>query len=328
MRDYLIRRLLLMIPTLFFVTLIIFVSIRFIPGSTIDIMAAEMSGASGEEIDQDALKRALGLDVPVHVQYVRWLGLWPGKEGTFNGIFQGNLGTSLWKKTSVLSLIKPRLPVSFELGAIGLLIGLLLALPIGIYSAMRQDTWGDYVGRTASILFISLPTFWVGTMVITYPSIWWGFAPSMALIAFSDDPMGNLAQFISPAFILGMYASGSMMRMTRTMMLEVLRQDYIRTAWSKGLTEGTVIVRHAVKNALIPVVTLLGIMVPILVGGTVVMETIFSLPGMGLLMIESLSRRDYIILSGLNLVIAVFVLFVNLIVDLTYTYLDPRVKYK
>jgi peptide/nickel transport system permease protein len=328
MRAYMIRRVLLIIPTLFVVTLIVFFSVRFVPGSTIDLMTASMADSSGEAVDRESLEKALGFDVPVYVQYGRWLGFLPNKDGRFKGILQGHLGISLWKNSPVLSEIKPRLPVSLELGALGLLIGLILALPIGIYSAIRQDTGGDYVGRTISILFISLPTFWIGTMVVTYPSIWWGWSPPITLIPFREDPWGNLRQFALPAFILGMYTSGSLMRMTRTMMLEVLRQDYIRTAWSKGLKEGKVITRHAVKNALIPVITLLGIMVPILVGGTVILETIFTLPGMGTLLIECLNRRDYPILCGLNIVIAVFVLFVNLLVDLTYSYLDPRVQYK
>ena len=328
MRAYTIRRVLLIFPTLFVVTLIVFFSVRIIPGSTIDLMVAEMSGATGEPIDRAALEEALGLDVSIHVQYGRWLGLWPLEDGSFHGILQGHLGISLWKNSLVLSEIKPKLPVSIEFGALGLTIGLIVALPIGIFSAIRQDTGSDYVGRTISILFISMPTFWVGTMVVIYPSIWWGWSPPIELIKFRDDPLGNLAQFAVPAFILGMYTSGSLMRMTRTMMLEVLRQDYIRTAWSKGLTEGTVIGRHAVKNALIPVITLLGIMVPVLVGGTVILETIFSLPGMGRLLIDCLNRRDYTILSGLNIIIASFVLLINLLVDLTYAHLDPRVQYK
>jgi peptide/nickel transport system permease protein len=323
-----IRRLLLIIPTLFVVTLIVFFSVRFVPGSTIDLMIAEMADSSGDAVDREELTKALGFDVPIHVQYARWLGLWPDIDGKFQGIVQGHLGTSLWKNSSVLSEIKPRLPVSLELGVLALLISLIIGLPIGIFSAIRQDTLGDYGGRTISILFLSLPTFWIGTMVVTYPSIWWGWSPPVTLIPFREDPWGNLRQFALPAFVLGMASSGAMMRMTRTMMLEVLRQDYVRTAWSKGLTERTVITRHAVKNALLPVIPLLGLMVPILVGGTVITETIFTLPGMGTLMIECLNRRDYPILSGLNIVIAGFVLFVNLIIDLTYAHLDPRVQYK
>ena len=328
MRAYILRRLLLIIPTFFVVTLVVFLSVRFIPGSTIDLIVAEMAMSSRVEIDRDAVAETLGLDVPAYVQYGRWVGMWPQKDGSFQGLLQGHLGMSLWRNRSVISEIKPTLPISFELGILGLLMGLVMALPIGIYSAIRQDTGWDYLCRTISIVFISVPTFWIGTMVVIYPSIWWEWSPPMELVRFRDDPVANLSQFALPAFILGMYTSGSLMRMTRTMMLEVLRQDYVRTAWSKGLTERTVILRHAVKNAFIPVVSLLGIMMPILVGGTVILEQIFSLPGMGRLLIEALSHRDYPILSGINVVIAVFVLFVNLVVDLTYAHLDPRVQYK
>ncbi|MBI2830131.1 MAG: ABC transporter permease, partial [Chloroflexi bacterium] len=191
----------------------------------------------------------------------------------------------------------------------------------------RQDTWGDYTGRTFAILNLSLPTFWTGTMVVIYPSIWWGWSPPIEFIPFFSDPLANLAQFIIPAFIMGMYTSGIEMRMTRTMMLEVLRQDYIRTAWAKGLNERVIIFRHAMKNAMIPVVTLIGLSLPGLIAGAVVIETIFSLPGMGRMMVEALNRRDYTIVSGVNFVVASAVLVINLGIDLTYAYLDPRVRY-
>ena len=329
MRGYAMRRLLFAVPTFLVVTAIVFLAIRFIPGSTVDLMVAEMSEVgTSDNIDREAIESALGLDMPIHIQYGRWLGILPQEEGSFSGLLQGDLGDSLWSGSTVISEIIPRIPVSLELGLFGLLIGLTLALPIGVYSAIRQDTIGDYIARTIAILFISLPTFWVGTMVIIYPSVWWGVSPSMELISFFDDPVGNLAQFALPAFILGMYMSGSTMRMTRTMMLEVLRQDYTRTAWSKGLTERRVILAHTLKNALIPVVTLVGIMVPLLVGGTVVLEQIFSLPGMGRVLIGALTLRDYPIISGLNVILASVVLMVNLVVDLTYAYLDPRIKYE
>jgi len=203
-----------------------------------------------------------------------------------------------------------------------------VALPIGIWSAIRQDTWGDYAGRTFAILAISLPGFWLATMVIVYPSIWWGWSPSMEYIPFTKDPMGNFIQFIIPAVILGLVFSGGTMRMIRTMMLEVLRQDYIRTAWSKGLNERTVIMRHALKNALIPVVTIVGAQLPILVGGAVVEEQIFALPGVGRYLIDAINRRDYPIISGVNLIIATVILFSNLLIDLIYAWLDPRIQYQ
>jgi peptide/nickel transport system permease protein len=218
--------------------------------------------------------------------------------------------------------------VSFELGLLALIIGQLIALPIGIYSAVRQDTVGDYIGRSFAIFCIAVPSFWLGTMAVVFPAKYWGWAPPIEYVPFFEDPLNNLKQFIVPSVILGMVMSGTTMRMTRTMMLEVLRQDYIRTAWSKGLRERIVIFRHALKNAFIPVVTIVGMRLPLLIGGSAVLESIFALPGVGRLIIEVISNRDYPILSGINLIMATVVLLMNLIVDITYAYLDPRVHYR
>jgi len=329
MRPYVIRRLLLMIPTLFLVAILVFLTVRFIPGSVIDLMVAEMSqeASLGQQISADYIKESLGLDQPIHIQFLRWLGVMPQKDGKVSGVIEGNLGASLWSGRRITTELGAKIPISLELGVLAILSGLLIALPIGIYSAIRQDTWGDYAGRTFAILAISLPGFWLCTMVIVYPSIWWGWSPAMEYIPFTKDPMGNFIQFIIPAVILGLVFSGGTMRMIRTMMLEVLRQDYIRTAWSKGLNERTVIFRHALKNALIPVVTIVGAQLPILIGGAVVEEQIFALPGVGRYLIDAINRRDYPIISGVNLVIATFILICNLLIDLTYAWLDPRVTY-
>ena len=209
-----------------------------------------------------------------------------------------------------------------------IVIGLLIALPVGIYSAIRQDTAADYLGRTAAVLGLATPNFWLALMVMIYPAIWWGWSPPMEWVPFPEDPLGNLGVLIIPSLILGTAMSASTMRMTRTMMLEVLRQDYIRTAWSKGLRERVVVVRHATKNALIPVVTLIGMSLPILVGGSVIIENIFNLPGLGRLMVVALNNRDYPVVSGINLFFATVVIGVNLTIDLMYPLLDPRVRYK
>ncbi|MBA7695532.1 Dipeptide transport system permease protein DppB [subsurface metagenome] len=249
MQAYIIRRLLLIIPTLFLVTLIVFFSVRFIPGDVIDLMIAEMMGEEATvadiELMEADLRHKLGLDVPVHVQYGRWVGIVPQVDGSFQGILQGNLGVSLWRQTSVTEALFQRLPVSLEVGLFALVTALLVALPIGVYSAIRQDTMGDYSGRTFAIIALSIPNFWLGTMVVVFPSIWWSWSPPMILIPFDENPIGNLGQFLLPGIIMGMHMSGTTMRITRTMMLEVLRQDYIRTAWSKGLSERTIVVRHA-----------------------------------------------------------------------------------
>jgi peptide/nickel transport system permease protein len=208
-----------------------------------------------------------------------------------------------------------------------IIFGLLIAIPIGVYSAIRQDTPGDYIGRTISILGIAIPNFWLGTIVVVYPAIWWGWSPPLELVSLREDPITNLKVFLLPSIVLGFALSGVTMRMMRAMMLEVLRQDYIRTAWAKGLKEKVIIIRHALKNALIPVVTLVGLQVPILIGGTVVVEQIFTLPGMGNLMLDAITQRDYPIISGLMLILGSTVLVNNLMVDLSYGLLDPRVRY-
>ena len=317
MRGYIIRRVLLIIPTLFIVTVLVFLSVRFIPGDVIDVIQSQLNYLNAQ-LDREAIEEMLGLDVPVYVQYGRWIG---------GILLHGTLGTPLLGGSSVEKEILARLPVTIELGVMALVIGILIALPVGIYSAVRQDTVADYAGRTAAVIGLATPNFWLAIMVMIYPALWWGWAPPMQLIRFSDDPLGNLGMFLIPSLILGTGMSAATMRMTRTMVLEVLRQDYIRTAWSKGLQEKVVIVRHAVKNAVIPVVTLIGMQLPILVGGSVIMENIFNLPGLGRLLLEGLDSRDYPTVSGVNLVFATGVLGINLLIDLLYPFLDPRVRY-
>ncbi len=331
MRDYIIRRLLLTIPTLIIVSLIVFFTLRLIPGDIIDLMAAGMGGESGGAIgviDRDAIEATLGLNVPMVTQYGRWIGVIPGADGSFSGILQGNLGTSLWKKVPVLTNINSVWPITLELSILALIVAQLIALPIGVYSAMRQNTAGDYIARSFAIGLLAIPGFWLATMVIVFPSIWWGYSPSIEIIPFIKDPIGNLKMFLIPAVILGAHMAGLTMRMTRTMMLEVLRQDYIKTAWAKGLKERIVIMRHALKNALIPIITIIGIQVPVLIGGTVIIENIFNLPGMSRLIIESTFRRDYPIVSGALLFFGGAIVLINLVVDLAYAYLDSRIRYK
>ena len=335
MRAYIIRRLLLIIPTLLLLSILVFLSVRFIPGDVIDVMVAEMDGwhAAGADIDRESLERMLGLDVPVYVQYGRWIGVlptpdWITKESHFNGILQGTLGQSLiGGQRPIEEQILAKFPVTIELGVLAILVGLVIALPVGIYSAIRQDTATDYVGRTAAVIGLATPNFWLAIMVTLYPAIWWGWSPSVEYIRLVEDPLGNLGMFIIPSVILGTAMSAATMRLTRTMMLEVLRQDYIRTAWSKGLKERVVIVRHAVKNALIPVVTLIGLQLPLLVGGSVIMENIFNLPGLGRMFLDSLEARDYPVIQGVNLFFATVVMLIILLIDVIYPHLDPRVRY-
>lgn len=316
MRAYIIRRLLLIVPTLLMVSVIVFFLVRLIPGDVVDQIAMVQSTAG--QVSREEIAQRLGLDKPVHVQYVEWIA----------GIFlRGDFGKSLWSHRPVLPEIISRFPVTVELGLIALLTSLFIALPIGIYSAIRQNTVGDYLARSVAIASIALPSFWIGTMIMVFPSIWWGWTPPMKYVPFFKDPSANLKMFFIPGVVLGMVLSGTTMRMTRTMMLEVLRQDYIRTAWSKGLKERVIVLRHALKSALIPVVTIVGLRLPILIGGSIILERIFVLPGIGWLLVDVINSRDYTVLQGLNLFIAMFVLVINLVVDLTYAYLDPRIHY-
>ena len=230
MRAYIIRRLLLIIPTLFILSILVFLSVRFIPGDVIDVIVGRMGMFNVQwDVDREALERMLGLDVPVYVQYGRWIG---------DIFLHGSLGESLFTRNSVEEAILERLPVTIELGLMAILIGLVIALPIGIYSAIRQDTAADYVGRSIAIIGLATPNFWLAIMVMIYPAIWWGWSPPLELIPFSEDPLGNLGVFLIPSVILGTASAAATMRMTRTMMLEVLRQDYIRTAWPRVSRRG------------------------------------------------------------------------------------------
>ena len=321
MGTYIIRRLLLVIPTLLIVTALTTVAIRLIPGDAVDVLVGQMD-LSGKENRQELraqLEAQLGLDAPIPVQYVRW---WK------DVLLHGDLGDSIFMGVSVKDQIKQRLPVTLEIGVLALIIAMLISFPIAIFSAVRQDTIGDYAFRSLAIIFISLPEFWVGIMVVVFPSIWWGWSPPIINISLWDDPIGNLKMYILPAAILGMGINGVNMRLMRTMMLEVVREDYIRTAYAKGLTERVVIFRHAVKNALIPVVTVIGLNVPVVIGGSIIIEQIFGLPGMGRLAVEAAFIRDYPVIIGVTLVYAFVVLLIILITDLSYAFLDPRIRYK
>jgi peptide/nickel transport system permease protein len=316
MQAYIVRRLVALIPTLIFTSIIVFASMRLIPGDVIDLMLAQNDIATGQ--DRAAIEAALGLDRPVFVQYFVWIG----------SVLQGDLGRSLWQNVPVTEQLAATLPITFELGFLALLVALSVALPIGIYSAMRQDTRGDYVARSFSLIMLAVPAFWLGTLVMVFPSVWWRWSPELIYTPFFEDPFKNLSHMLVPAIILGLGMSAVTMRMTRTMMIEVMRQDYIRTARAKGLGERLVIVRHALRNGLIPVVTLIGLQAPLLIGGAVILEQIFVVPGMGVLLLEAVFQRDYPVVSGVFLVVGVGILFINLLVDLSYGILDPKVRHQ
>jgi peptide/nickel transport system permease protein len=304
---------------MFIVSVIVFFLVRYVPGNAVDVIEAYLSQGGTVQIDRAAIAHSLGLDVPAYIQYWRWIG---------NIILHGDFGNSIIQGVPAFQLVWQRMPVTLELGVMAMVISIVISLPLGVYSAVRQDTIGDYIGRTIAILLISVPSFWLATLIMIYPAIWWGWSPSVMLIPFTKDPLGHLVMFLIPAAILGTATAGATMRLTRTMMLEVMRQDYIKTAWSKGLTERVVIMRHAIKNAFIPVITILGAGVGMLIGGAVIIENIFCLPGMGQLALNALNNRDYPLISAITLITAVFVMIANLLVDIAYTWLDPRIRYK
>lgn len=318
MRRYAIRRLLIAIPVLFLVTIVAASLVRLAPGDAVVQAAAESNAAVSEE-QLDAIRKELGLDRPFLVQYGDWI----------SGVFVGDFGHSLSQGGPPVSqTIKRAIPISLELAIMAMLISILIALPIGIWSAIRQDTPGDYIGRLFAIAGLSVPDFIIGTMVILFGAVWFSWTPPLTYVSFFDDPLTNLQMMITPALILGFRLSAITMRMLRSSMLEVLRQDYVRTAWAKGLRERTVIVRHALKNAFIPVITVIGTQIGFLVGGVAIIESIFNLPGIGRTMITAIRQRDIPVIQTILFFFAGAIVFINLLVDLSYAWLDPRIRYE
>lgn len=316
MRTYILRRISLAIFVVWVISILTFSLVRLIPGDVVDSLLAEQGVAY--EKTKERLRHEMGLDRPFLVQYLTWMG----------NAFQGDLGRSLWRGGSVVSNLKATIPVSLELGLFALIIALVIAIPVGILSAIRQDGPLDYGSRFVTILGLAAPEFWIATMILIYGSLWFRYSPPVSYQRLWEDPVANLMQILFPMLILGYRLSCTTARMLRSTMLEVLRQDYIRTAWAKGLRERVVITQHAVRNALIPVVTIIGGQVPLILGGTVILETIFGLPGMGRLTFTSVQQRDYTQLQGNVLVMATFIVFVNLVVDISYAWLDPRIQYR
>ena len=313
LRRYITKRLLIAIPSLLIASLIVFTLPRLIPGDAVQLMLAEKAYAK----DIDELRAKLGLDRPLYVQYFEWAGR----------ALRGDFGESLWTRRPVLEEIGQRLPLTLTLAVLALAFALAMAIPVGVVSAARQDTLADFVARSTAILGLSVPGFWLATLLIVLPAIWWGWRPVGDFVEFSAHPLGYIRQLLLPAVILGIAASAALMRLTRGMLLEVLRQDYVRTAWAKGLAERGVVLKHGLRNAIIPVVTLLGTQLPQIIGGTVVIETVFGLPGMSRFLFDAINQRDYPVIQGVNLLVVSTVVMVNLMVDALYAVLDPRIRY-
>jgi peptide/nickel transport system permease protein len=311
-RNYVLRRLLVAVPSLLIASLIVFTLPRLIPGDVVQLMLEEK--AYGKDLED--LRAKLGLNRPIPVQYVDWL----------SAVVRGNLGESLWTRQPVISELARRLPVSATLGAMALAVAIAIGIPTGVIAAVRQDGVLDFFARSLAVLGLSVPAFVLAILVTLLPAIWWGWTPP-GFVEFAKNPARHLAQFILPALILGVASAAGIMRLTRGMLLEVLRQDYVRTAWAKGLRERVVVLKHALKNALIPVVTVLGLQVAGIAGGAVIIEWIFGIPGMGQFLVDAIVQRDYPVIQGINLVIVTIIVLMNLTVDLVYAVLDPRIRY-
>jgi peptide/nickel transport system permease protein len=292
----------------------VFWLLRLGPGDIAQVALGQ--GASQEQVG--AMREHLGLNEPIYQQYFRWMGQ----------VFRADLGESAISGTPVASELTSRLPVTAELLIITLLVTVAIGIPAGVVSALYRNSPIDYTVRVAATIGLSVPVFWVATLVILLPNQWWGYSPPLGrTVGFFDDPLGNLRQFVPPAVILGTAAASGIMRLTRSALLEVLRQDYIRTARSKGLRERMVIWRHALRNSLVPVVTVLGLQVAALLGGAIIVEQIFTLRGLGNYMYQSIVIEDFAVVQTMALYVALAVVLMNLVVDITYAWLNPRIRY-
>ncbi|MGE5596281.1 MAG: ABC transporter permease [Hyphomicrobiales bacterium] len=314
MYQFVLRRILLSIPTLLIVSFLVFGMIRLDPDSVVAARLGEGADLHGPAAQ--AIRDDYGLDEPIYSEYFRWLG----------NTLQGDWGHSALSFKPVLKEMAPKIGVTLELSLIAVFFSVVIGVPIGVFSAMRQDRLPDYVLRTGAILALSVPGFYIATVTIALTAYYFNWIPPVKYTSFSENPLKNVQQMLLPAFILSLATAASVMRYSRTMMLDVLRQDYVRTAWAKGLRERVIIFRHALKNALLPVVTVLGLTMAILVGGTVIFEQIFSLPGLGTYLVYSVAQKDFAPVQGVTLFFAIAVVIINLVVDLSYTVLDPRAR--
>ena len=313
---YILQRLLLMIPTLFIVVTATFALMHIVPGDAVLAQIEEGTNLRPEQLEQ--MRERLGLDKPVYVQYVDWL--W--------GLVHFDAGVSLFTGRPVIDQLTRAIPISIELIIFSQILSIGVSIPIGVITAIRQDTWLDYLLRTTSIGMLAAPSFWIATLVIVLGAYWFLWSPPIGYMPFWEDPVTNLKQLFLPSAIIGLAGSATKMRMTRSTVLEVLRQDYIRTARAKGLSETVTIVRHVLKNALIPVITIWGASIAGLVNGSIIIENIFGLPGVGRSMITAINNSDMTQLQINVLFYASVIMVINLIVDISYTWFDPRVRFR
>ncbi len=314
MGRYILRRLAMLVPTLIGMSIIIFLMLRLLPGDIVDIIAG--SDAQTDSAARERLRDAMGLSDPLHVQYGRWI--WD--------LLQGDPGVSMRSGRPVGELLWKALPITIELALLSVLIATVVAVPLGVISAVRRDTGMDYGSRVLGLIGLSLPNFWIATLLLLFTSKAFGWVPSIRYIPIWEDPIGNLQQFAMPAFAVAIQLMAIIMRMTRATMLEVLNQDYVRTARAKGLAERLIVYRHALRNALIPVVTVIGFQLGALMGSSAIIEVIFGLNGVGNTLLQAIFNRDYTLVQAAVLYLAIVFVLINLIVDLLYAVLDPRIK--
>jgi peptide/nickel transport system permease protein len=317
MRSYVLKRLLLLVPTLLGVATIVFVLLRVVPG---DVVLLRLAGEGGK-VAEDVLKaeRArLGLDRPLWRQYLDWVG----------GLGRGELGLSMWTGRPVAQEIRIRLPLSLELTILATLLAVVVAVPLGALAAVHRGTWVDHALRVLTLSGLSMPSFWVGVMLVLGLLLLFRWSPPVAFTSFWDDPRANLLQLLWPALVVGFRSVALSARMMRSALLDVLGEDFVRTARAKGLAERTVIRRHAVRNALLPVITVIGLESAAILGGLVVTEQVFNLNGLGKLLLEAVTRRDYTLTQALIMLSASAFVLMNLVVDLCYAWLDPRIRYQ
>ena len=319
MWNYAGKRTLLFIPTLFLATILVFGLFWIVPGDAAMMLLTGDEDAAGKVTNEDIdrLREKMGLNRPIHVQYSAWV--WD--------LMKGDLGDSLWYKTPVLDDLKDRFPITIQLATMALLMAFVAAVPLGIISAVKQDTAIDYFSRIFALIGIAMPSFWLGILMVYALAYWFKWLPPLEYANIWEDPWLNMQQLFFPALALAFHDMAFTARVTRSSMLEVLREDYMRTARSKGLREFTVIGRHALKNALMPVVTISGYQFGRLLGGVIIIESIFVIPGIGLFLVDAIIHRDFIVLQGVVLLAAATVLVLNLVIDLFYGVLDPRIRY-
>ena len=321
MQAYIVKRTLLFIPTLILVTIVIFALLRVIPGDpAVMLLSGERDAGEEEDYTQEALAKLrakLGTDRPIVIQYATWFG----------NMLRLDFGTSFFYESPVSEDLKSKFPVTLELALLATLLAIIVAVPLGVISAIKQDTLGDYITRMITIAGVAMPSFWLAILIIFFLVLVFGWMPPIVYVSLWDDPAGNLKQMFFPSLALGFSNMAFIARVTRSAMLEVFREDYIRTARSKGLAERIVIFRHALKNALLPVVTIAGYEFGRLLGGTVIIEVIFMVPGLGRLLVTSIFRRDFPEIQGVIVLITVLVLVLNMFLDLLYAWLNPRIRY-